>query len=61
VEIDKKIKILVPVANMNNYEYNEETLIFEKEKKVIKVGDIVTVTVTKIKYEKKEFGCIGKL
>jgi DNA-directed RNA polymerase subunit E'/Rpb7 len=61
VEIDKKMKILIPVANMLGFIYNNEKSMFELNKNIIKVGDILTTTVIKIKYEKKEFSCIGSL
>jgi len=61
VEIDKKMKILIPVSNMNGFNYNNEKSMFELNTNIIKVGDIITSTVLKIKYEKKEFSCIGSL
>lgn len=61
VEIDKKMKILIPVANMLGFIYNNEQSMFVLNKNIVKVGDNITVKVVKIKYEKKEFSCIGSL
>jgi DNA-directed RNA polymerase subunit E'/Rpb7 len=61
VEIDQKMKILIPVDNMKDFEYDNLTASFVKGKKTLKVGNNISVRILKIKYEQKEFSCIGEL
>lgn len=60
VNISNKIKILIPSLSMSEYKYNN-TDAFIGKSVIIKNGINVTISITMIKYENKQFSCIGKL
>ena len=60
-ELSGKIKVLVPYNKMEEYKYDPEKGVFRKGKKSIKTQDVIEVELTLIKYENKNFSCIGVL
>lgn len=64
VDIYGKMKVLVPSTSMNNYTYNESDNNFTSPlllEKTIENGVDIDINIVDIKYEKKQFSCIGKL
>ena len=59
VDICGKTQILVPLENMEGYKFDNNSFVQDKDE--ICVGCNVTIIITMVKYEKKEFKCIGKL
>ena len=60
VDIYGKTQVLVPSENMNGFEFSNNSFIHSTKNK-ISIGSNVIVKITMVKYEKKEFKCIGKL
>jgi|LauGreDrversion4_2_1035121.scaffolds.fasta_scaffold1369981_1 DNA-directed RNA polymerase subunit E'/Rpb7 len=61
LNIESKIKVLIPIDALKNYEYNQSKLEFKSKNKTIKIGDTVDIIITAINYAKQNFNCIGKL
>ena len=61
VEIQGKMKVLIPRHKIPKYTFDKIDGVFKKKKKTIKQGDIVKVRLELIKYERKGFNCIGLL
>jgi DNA-directed RNA polymerase subunit E'/Rpb7 len=61
VNINDKMKVLVPSSFMKSYTFCKNYFINNENNSKISINDEVTVKITRIKYEKKEFGCIGEL
>ena len=57
----KNLKVLIPINILKNWKHNHSKNIFEKEKKNLKVGDIITIKITDIRYENCKYSCIGEL
>ena len=60
VDIQGKIKVLIPVSSMESYTFDNSRFVHNNGTE-ISVGINVTITIVMIKYEKKQFSCIGKL
>ena len=60
VDIYNKMKVLIPVSSMKSYVFDNSRFVHDNDTE-ISVGVDVTITIVMIKYEKKEFSCIGKL
>ena len=56
---NNKLKLLIPTSNMKNYTYNQKINQFENNKETIKLNDKVLVKITDIKYNNKQYSCIG--
>ena len=56
-----KLKILVPSHNIPTFLYDKEEKAFVSKKKKIREGDEIEVKIDLIRYEDKEFNCIGFL
>jgi DNA-directed RNA polymerase subunit E'/Rpb7 len=57
-----KMKVLIPTTSMLSYIYNKSKNIFESDNdSSIIQGIELTIEIVMIKYEKKQFSCIGKL
>lgn len=61
VEVEQKMKILIPVQNMQKYSLDKVQNVFKNGNKIIKPGDAVKVLLILKKYEKQNFSCVGKL
>ena len=61
INIKNKLKVLIPVSNINKYKYNQEKNCFENSEKNIKQGDELEVVITGLKYSKKNFSCFGNM
>ena len=59
LNIKNKQKVLIPISTLKNYVYDPANKIFNKNKKNIKEGDIIKVTITGTKYSKQNFSCFG--
>lgn len=55
------VKFLVPVSELEGYEYSELTNFFYRGDIILKVGDIINIKIIDIKYEKNSFNCIATL
>lgn len=60
VDIQGKMKVLVPTTSMPTYVYKESMFVDDNENE-ISMGVKLKITIVMIKYDKKEFSCIGKL
>lgn len=56
-----KMKVLVPQSKLEKYEFNKSKELFQKGKKTIQKGDVITVKLEQIKYDNTGFSCIGHL
>ena len=54
-------KIMIASKSMNDFKYDSEKQVFRNDKKVISAGDEIEVEITKVRYNKKKFDCLGKL
>ena len=61
VEIMEKIKVLIPEANMGLFKYNKTTSSFKNGSVSLKQGDVLSVQLSLVKYERHNFNCIGNL
>lgn len=59
VDIYEKMKILIPSSSMESYIFKNSCFVSDNTK--ISVGINVKIKIVMIKYEKKNFSCIGKL
>ena len=60
VEIKNKMKVLIPSISIPLYTFKDAIFVNDKDDK-ISLGNKLLITVVMIKYEKKEFSCIGKI
>jgi DNA-directed RNA polymerase subunit E'/Rpb7 len=60
MQIDGKIKTFIPSTQLNGYTFNKDKTFVNKKKK-IKEGDTIKIEIIKVRYENKNFSCIGKL
>ena len=61
VEIQGKMKVLVPANKISKHKYDKLTGVFVHKKSVISQGDTVSVKLELIKYDHRGFNCIGIL
>jgi DNA-directed RNA polymerase subunit E'/Rpb7 len=63
VDIQGKMQILIPDYSLisHNFKYDESKGIFSNSSTILTKGGEVNVEITMVKYEKRKFGCIGKL
>lgn len=61
VNIQDKLKVLIPRNELNDYIYNASNTCYNKNDISIKNGDIVTVCISGIRYTKQNFSCFGSL
>ena len=61
VDIKNKIKTLIPTIHLKDFEYNSDEKSFKNDNITIDINSEVKIELTSIKYEKKQFICIGKL
>jgi DNA-directed RNA polymerase II subunit RPB7 len=61
VDIFGKMKVLVPSNFIEGYEYQQDSNSFTCLKSIIKNDVEVSVDIVDMKYDKKQFSCIGKL
>ena len=59
IEVHNKMKVLVPYTTFDKFTFEHDK--FKKDNLTIGEGSEVNVEITMIKYEKKNFNCIGKL
>lgn len=56
-----KLKLLIPIGCLKNYEYDKNSGTFISKKKTIKITDVVKVKIKDVRYENKNFSCIGEI
>jgi DNA-directed RNA polymerase subunit E'/Rpb7 len=69
VDVSSKMKVLIPVANMPKFSYessstDSDVFVYrekKKIKKVIKRDMTIDIEIKMVKYDQKQFSCIGKL
>jgi DNA-directed RNA polymerase subunit E'/Rpb7 len=61
VDICGKMKVLVPSNFIEGYEYQQDSNSFTFLESIIKNDVEVSVDIVDMKYDKKQFSCIGKL
>ena len=59
LNIKNKQKVLIPISTLKNCIYDPHNKNFDKNKKIIKEGDIIKVEITGTKYSKQNFSCFG--
>ncbi len=60
VEIKNKMKVLIPATSIPLYTFKDTIFVNDNDEE-ISLGNELVITVVMIKYEKKEFSCIGKI
>lgn len=60
VNIIDKMKILIPVNNLESYTFEDGNFVAENKHDLI-LDTNVDIEITMVKYEKKSFSCIGKI
>jgi DNA-directed RNA polymerase subunit E'/Rpb7 len=61
VIVKNKLKVLIPVSELNNYSYNSTDNTFISKDKILKKGDDIKISILDMKYSKKQFSCFGKI
>jgi DNA-directed RNA polymerase subunit E'/Rpb7 len=61
VNVKNKLKVLVPAKSMKTYVFEDDYFFNKKENTKITNSCELSIRITMIKYEKKEFSCIGEL
>jgi len=61
INIYNKLKVLIPLSSITEYEYNSVKNHFEKKTKIIKQNDIVKVKISGTKYSKQSYSCFGTI
>jgi len=61
LDIQNKLKFLVPLESLKGYELNSVGMCYEKGGTKINKGDELTVEVVEIKYKDRSFMCFGNL
>ena len=63
IKVSKKLKILIPLTNMINYEHNKDSNFFHNKTTdhFIYINDIVTVKILGIQFSKNDFNCFATL
>jgi DNA-directed RNA polymerase subunit E'/Rpb7 len=61
VNVKNKLKVLVPAKSMKTYVFENDYFFNKKENSKITNSCELSISITMIKYEKKEFSCIGEL
>ena len=59
--IKNKQKVLIPLASLKDYVFDQTNKCFKKDKKIIKTGDIIDVIITGTRYSNKSFSCFGNI
>lgn len=59
VEVQDKMKVLIPVNKMGDYKYNKSKNVFATDRQTISTGCTVEMRIDLIKYERQNFNCIG--
>ena len=60
-DIKNKFKVLIPIDSLENFDYYPEENVFKNDKLTICMDSNINCKLTSIKYEKKQFICIGEL
>ena len=61
VDVKNKLKVLVPIKSMKTYVFEDDFFVNKKENSKISISSQLSIRIIMIKYEKKEFSCIGEL
>ena len=61
INIYNKLKVLIPISSISEYEYNSVKNQFENKTKIIKQNDIVKVKISGTKYSKQSYSCFGTI
>jgi DNA-directed RNA polymerase subunit E'/Rpb7 len=61
INIYNKLKVLIPLSSIPEYEYNSSSNQFEKKTKIIKQNDTVKVKISGTKYSKQSYSCFGTI
>ena len=59
VNVNNKLKVLIPATSLKSYVFKDNS--FTSQDKIITNGIEMCIVIVMIKYEKKEFSCIGDL
>ena len=57
----KNLKVLVPISNLDKWNFDISSNSFQKGSQLLKVNDFIQVEITEIRYENCKYSCIGKL
>lgn len=61
ININDVFKALIPISELSEYTFDSSENSFKKDKKKIKVGDMLKFCIKDLKYSNKKFSCFGKL
>lgn len=59
--IKNKQKVLIPLASLKDYVFDQTNKCFKKDKKIIQIGDEIDVIITGTRYNNKSFSCFGTM
>ena len=57
----KNLKVLVPISNLDKWNFDVSSNSFKKESQQLKVNDLINLEITEIRYENCKYSCIGIL
>jgi len=60
VNILDKMKVLIPVNNLEDYSFDDGDFVCENKENLV-LDKSVDIEISMVKYEKKNFSCIGKI
>ena len=61
INIQNKIKVLIPLSSLKDYEYNNTKKCFENKSRMIKENDTLSVVISGTKYSKQSYSCFGNV
>lgn len=61
MKVDNKQKMLIPALTLQDYEFDEESGTYIKDKTRITIDSVIKAKITAVKYDKQNFSCVGTL
>lgn len=61
LKVADKQKMLIPSLTLREYTYNEDTASYIKDKNKITIDSVIRGKITAVKYDKRNFSCVGTL
>ena len=56
-----KLKILIPMNTIKNYNFNRDKSCLENKKQIIEKDDKIDIEIAETRYESGQYSCIGSL
>lgn len=61
VNVENKQKVLIPLTNLKEFKYDNQSKTFYDDNTVLKSGDIIEFIIEGVKYSKNSFNCFGRI